>query len=293
MSSIIDQQLAVVTDRLSRLQREISSGIRIQRPSDDPAGAVRATNLKTGIALVNQYRSAVDDSTLWLKTEDSALGSIIDLTRQVREAGLRGANPQPDGTREALGKQIEALRTSLMQVANTSDGLRYIFAGHKTMTVPFEVNAGAVTYAGDDNVKHISIGAGVTLELNHSGADVFNMGGAADATLPDLFATIDALTTAVKTGDQTAATTLVGDLDQHLTRITGIRAETGNRLMLVELSGQQLDESKLVMNELLSNTESTDLAQTLVELKNQEILFQSATFVASTLGQNGVLQWLR
>ena len=78
--------MATAAERLQRYQIELSSGLRIQRPSDDPSGAQRASNLRSNLARVGQYEATTRDAQAWLKSEDSALGNIITSLRQILQA---------------------------------------------------------------------------------------------------------------------------------------------------------------------------------------------------------------
>ncbi|MHB9024214.1 MAG: flagellar hook-associated protein FlgL [Armatimonadota bacterium] len=293
MAKSITDQLSQVSDRLGRLQLDITSGVRIHKPSDDPGGALRATHLRTGLAYIDSYQSTAREVNMWLKGEEVALGQMQELLRTVRDQGLQGANPNSPDVREPIAAQIDALRNSLLQLGNTAVGTRYIFAGFQTSASPFAEAGGVVTYAGDQGAISAAIGDGVSLLMNNNGASVFNMGGVSDATVPDIFATISDLAADVRAGDQDGVRANIAELDKHMARLNTVRAETGRRLQQVSLANDQLAQSALMMNDLLGETESTDLSQALVDLKTQENLFQAASYIASTLGKGGLLDWLR
>jgi flagellin-like hook-associated protein FlgL len=133
----------------------------------------------------------------------------------------------------------------------------------------------------------------VTLQFNHSGDQVFNMGGVANPTQPDLFASVSALAADIRSGNIAGIQAQIDELDTHMTRVTAMRAETGNRLQQVNLGADRLDQTKSVLSELLGDTEGSDITVALVQLKEQENVFQAASYVGSTLSQGGLLQWLR
>lgn len=293
MAYLVGDQLAQTSDRLAKLQIDVSSGVCIRRPSDDPEGAQRALELRSGLARVEQYQSTANDASSWLKTEDSALGSMQTLIRQVRDYALQGNNPLSTESRNALGAQIDAVKKSLMQVANTSDGTRYVFGGFQTLTPPLQQQAGSIQYTGDQGAMTVMLGDDMPMQLNTNGAALFNMGGAADASSSDLFATLDTLSQAVRSGDQTTITSSISDLDTHATRIATARGTTGIRLQQVNLALDRLAQSQDVMNESLTNTEGTDLTSAIVELKTQENVQQAVSYVASNLSRGGLLSWLR
>lgn len=292
--SITNSTLSSTSERIQQYQTEVSSGLRILKPSDDPAGAQYAAMLRTNLTKIDQYQSTANDAQSWLKSEDVALSSISDTIQSIKNVALQAANPMATVTQGSLLKEISASVTTLQQSLNATDGSRYLFAGNKTQTVPFQGTAPAtVTYAGDDGTRRITIGDGINLVLNHTGSEIANLNGASDAALPDIFTTINSLVTAIQTGDQQGITASLKDLDAHAGRITDIRADNGVRLDQTQLATDRLEQTKVTLNEQLSNTEDCDLTDVLVKLKEQENVMQAATYVASTIGQGGLLQWLK
>lgn len=293
MSQFVSTSLAQISERMQQYQTEIASGIRIQRPSDDPGGAVRAANLRSGLQKLEQYRRSGQDAAAWLSSEDSALNNLQNALRQIRTAAVAGNNPQSADARETLANQISTTAGTVLQSLNASDGSRFLFGGHRTMGTPFTGTApGAVTYQGDAGVRRVLIGDGNSLDVNHAGDELVNLGGAADATLPDIFQTIAALTTAVSNGDQAGISAGLTQLDAHMQRVNDTRSETGVKLQQVELSLDRITQSSLVLNTQLSDTEGADLTDAVVKLKAQENLYQAATYVSSKLVQGGLLSWL-
>jgi len=286
--------LSTAAERLQRYQLELASGVRIQRPSDDPAGAQRISNLNSNLSKITQYLATANDAIAWLKSEDSALGNMTDSLRQIRDDALQAANPDMGGTRETMVGHIKASVGFLLQSLNASDGARFLFGGNKTQTVPFngDLTVG-ITYAGDDGERRVALTESITLSLNHTGSEVTNLGGISDPTQPDLFQTLNDLITAIQSGDQTAIAVQIDTLDRHLERVLNIRGEAGIKLNQAQLAMDQLSQSRLILTSLLNETESSDLTEVMIHLKEQENVMQAATYVASTLGQGGLLNWLK
>src|SRR5918998_5971629 len=71
---------------------QASTGNRMQRPSDDPHGVMRAVRVRSDLAAQAQYRKNVDDAVGWANATDSALSSINDVLQRVRELVVRGGN---------------------------------------------------------------------------------------------------------------------------------------------------------------------------------------------------------
>ena len=64
--------------RLDRVQRDISTGKRIHRPSDDPTSMARAQVLRNSIAQNTQYKKNADNAESFLKMTDSTLSQAGD-----------------------------------------------------------------------------------------------------------------------------------------------------------------------------------------------------------------------
>ncbi len=292
-TSLISDHLSKVNDRMSSLQNDISSGVRIHQPSDDPDGAVRVAQLNSDMSRVTQYQSNAQEASSWLNMTDSTLGNIADDIRQAKTLGLQGANPLTADAREAVATQIDNLRQSLLAESNTKLGTSSIFAGYHTTTTPFADGAGGVTYSGDTGAKTVAVGDGLTVQANVTGDKVFNMGGTASAGTADVFTTLSNLSTAIRAGDQTGIQTGLKELDVHATRVTALRSDVGVQLNQTTLSTTHLTSSQTMLTSMLSDTQDTDLTQAVVQLKEQENIMQAASYVASSLARGGLLNWLK
>lgn len=293
MASSIGQQLSTASDRLAQLQQQVTSGLRIQHPSDDPLGAVHAASLQAGLDRIQQYQDTITSANTWLKSEDSTLTSITNTVQQINTIAQQANNSIPTSDRTTLVDQIEQWRTSLVQLANTNDGTHYIFGGFQTTTTPFTDAAGTVTYHGDNGAIKYAISDSNTLQINHSGAEVFNIGGAADPSMPDLFTTISNLETSITNNDQAGLQTGLSNMSKYLTNLSTLNGQTGIREQQATLANNQLTLSNTVLTEMLSNTQDVDITQAAVQLKEQQNVYQAASYVASTLSNGGLLSYLR
>ena len=291
MTSFLADNLSQVNDKIGQLQLQTASGKRINKPSDDPSGMSQALNMKSGLARIDQFQKSASNAQLWMKSEDVALSNVQDMIRQARTIALQAANPMSDAAREPLAENISASRESMVQIANTSIGTRFIFGGFKTDSKLFTTTGAAVSYNGDDGKISNAIGEGISVQINHTGNEVFNM-DSSDPSTPDLFSTFNQLSDAIKANDQTKIQSLIGTLDKFGTKINSLRAENGQRLQQVRLGIDHLDQSKITTTKLLSDTEDADISETLVHLKEQENVLQATSYVTSTLSKASLLNWL-
>lgn len=171
VQSSLDRRLAEVV----RAQEQASSGKRIVRPSDDPVGASLAIDLRGEQALVDRWRQTASTSKPYLDSANSALDSAQDLIGQIRALAVQGLSATMNSSdRDGLANQIDSLKASLLDIANTSFDGKYLFGGTASNAKPFTSGAdGKVSYRGNDEMHSVILGLGVEVPINVPGSDIF------------------------------------------------------------------------------------------------------------------------
>ena len=171
------QSVGSMMDRqsdLSDLNIQLSTGKRINQPSDDPVGAARALDLTHVTADTAQYQRNITSANARLGLEDQSLSNVTNVLGRVRTLLLQAANgTQTDETRGDIAAEMVQLRQQLLGQANSKDGQgEYIFAGNRTGTEPFASQNG-VTYVGDDGQRMVAAGPGLQVATGDPGSAVF------------------------------------------------------------------------------------------------------------------------
>jgi flagellin len=122
---------------LDRTQRELqtrlerlSTGLRINRGRDDPAGLIISERLRSAIQGADQGIKNSERANSVISTAESGLGEINDLLNSIRslivEAANSGANSKEE--REANQLQIDSAIDSITRISNTTTfgGLRLL-----------------------------------------------------------------------------------------------------------------------------------------------------------------------
>jgi flagellar hook-associated protein 3 FlgL len=172
---IISQTLDLRLAELMNAQQETSTGKRIQTPSDDPVGASQAINLQGELTEIGSWRDTAGAGGSFLDATNTALSSASDLIGQVRALAVQGLSGTLTGSdRITVANQLEAVKASLLDVANTNFDGKYLFAGSASATQPFTSTAnGTVKYVGNDELQSIILGRGVEVPINQPGSGVF------------------------------------------------------------------------------------------------------------------------
>src|SRR5574337_127601 len=159
---------------LSDLNTQLSTGKRINQPSDDPVGAARALDMSHLIADAAQYQRNITSANARLGLEDQTLSNTSNVLGRVRTLLLQAANgSQTDETRGDIAAEMVQLRQQLLGQANSTDGQgEYIFAGNRTGSQPF-ASQGSVSYLGDDGQRMVAAGPGLQVATGDPGSAVF------------------------------------------------------------------------------------------------------------------------
>lgn len=131
-------------------QEQLTSGKRVARASDDPTAAARAERALASINRLDANQRTVDSSRNALQQSESATGDAVNLMQQVREALVSAGNGSyTDTDRTVMANQLKHLRSSLLEVANRSDGAGgYLFGGQGASQAPFLDTPTGVKYQG-------------------------------------------------------------------------------------------------------------------------------------------------
>lgn len=160
---------------LHHAERQLSSGMRIMKPSDDPTGSVHILNLNSNLDVLNQYERNISVASAALSHQESVLQTINDSLQRVRELTVQANNPtNHDSARRSIAGEIELRLQEITQLANSRDTSgEYVFSGALVDTPPFVQGAAGVVYQGDQNSRRIQVGEGASVQVRDSGDSVF------------------------------------------------------------------------------------------------------------------------
>lgn len=292
MSRRLLSDLGLASRKIADAQREISTGKRITKPSDDPTGAHRAIVLRGQIAESQRHAKNVDEATGWLTTTDTALASMQDIVHRVRELTVQGANDTTDpDARNAIALEIDQLADALKTAANANYAGQYVFSGTQTTTAPYA--PGSDTYQGDAGTIAREIGPGVSVQINALGSTVVGSGGGDGkllATLRNIAADLRAGTAA---GANSLRTTDLQDLDTNLDTLGQARSIIGATQNRLDAAATRLADITDANTKLLSDTEDADMSEAILDLTTQQTVYQAALRAGASIIQTSLMDFLR
>jgi len=244
------QNMRGITDSQSKwlsYGEQMSTGKRVNRPSDDPIAASQAVVLSQAQAQNSQYTLARSFASQRVGLEESVLGQVTTALQSAQDKIVYAGNGSlSDNDRSSIATDLQGIRDQLLNLANSTDGNgRYIFAGYKTDAPAFDQATGK--YDGGDTPIRQQVDSARNMQISHTGQEVFesftsNAAPEPDGSAPEknLFKILDNVIAALKTpvsGDQGKTDQMNLDIDKanrglrnSLDNVLTVRADLGTKL---------------------------------------------------------------
>jgi flagellar hook-associated protein 3 FlgL len=297
LGRITNQQMLVSSQRnltssralLARLQEQTASGRAITKPSDDPSATASIMRIRSEQRAVTQYSTNIADGTAWLSTVDTTLSTSEDLLRQARDLTLQGANggSMTPAAREAIATQLDGIKSDLLKQANTTYLGRSVFAGSSSAAQAFSSEDATVPYEFSG-----AAGATVTRRINDSESIAVDADGAAafGSGTDSVFTLIDTIAADLRSGADVSGR--ITELDAHRDNVITQHALVGARYARMEQAQETNLSQSVALETQRSGIEDADPAKTIIDLKAQELTYQTALAVTARALQPTLLSYL-
>ncbi len=174
MSSLrVTPQLAAATARrflgiqskeLFEVQQQISSGVRIQRPSDDPTAVRRSLIQRDRLERIDAQVTSLTHVQSRLEQFHVQLREAGSLILRARNVALSAQQATDPAETQVLAAELDGVLIQLDSVANSSDEQGYLFAGTALNVRPFPnvfASENQTAYAGTGDPTELLLAGGV------------------------------------------------------------------------------------------------------------------------------------
>jgi flagellar hook-associated protein 3 FlgL len=277
--------------RLAEFQRQVSTGKRIEKPSDDPSAAAAAIGEHAEIANVEQYSRSATSVGSRLTVVDTVLSDIIEKITAASTTMLsaRGTNQTPV-QRESAAKTLEGIRETLFENLNTSFQGTYVFGGAETSTPPFVKDASGVVqpYAGSTAEVKVDIDSNRSVRVSMDGGTLVQTG-----TTDDVFAVMDDAIAAARSGDNVVLGDAITKLDAVMRRVTTAQSHVGADMNTVDDQKLRLGQMKLAATTRLDKVEGANLAEAITKMTQAQNAYEAALGAVSKVTSVSLMDYLR
>ncbi len=188
-------QIFDVRSRLETTRNQISTGVKVNTPSDDPGRSGTIVNLQNLSQRIDRHADRVVTARIYLETQEQVVTSANDVLIRAEELATQAANETyTRESRKQIGAEIFQLRDQLASLANTKSYGVYIYGGLDDGDTPFDAqpafyptpaigqNPSANTHyqldsvvasPGQDTTRSVRISDTESIRINTAAKDVF------------------------------------------------------------------------------------------------------------------------
>jgi len=298
-AGIADQEVPTIRRDISRLREQISTGKRVNRPSDAPDAFAVAEEMKTLGNRLDRRLSTINSARTFADRTQQELDGMIDLFARAREEGVQAANDSvSEGDREAIAQELRSIKAEVVDRMNAQQDGEYIFAGNRTDKKPFRED-GTPNYPTHDPVsgdRTRQIGKDQELTVNIDGKELDQYGTTPSGDPKTITGALDNLIKAVDPADNTPGPgsdpdirPALGDVKDALDHVISKGSKAGAIGKRLSIAEEQVESVKLDARERQSDAEDADLAKVASNLQQKQTQLQAALRAVASSKQQASL----
>lgn len=270
---------------LDEVSRQVSTGIRVNRPSDDPVAAAGVMRSSSGLEALTQYRRNVQAGQSRLTVEDSTLDQLGNALSRAKELGLAQASgTSSTATRLATKAEVDQLVDFAKDLANTQHAGSYLYGGQYADRAPY--GGGVVDPAAPPTgQRRLEVGSGRFVNTNHSAQEIF--------VDTDAVASLEALSDALAADDTAAIQASLTRLDDAFAATQEVVGDLGARMSQLDVTLSNLEALEVNLQTFRSELSDADLATAVTELVNRQGTLEAAMMANSRILNLTMTNYLR
>jgi flagellin len=276
ISSMIGQgSLATQQSSLSKSLEKLSTGMRINRASDDAAGLSVSESLRSKIRGMGRAKSNAEDGIALLQIAEGATGEINNILQRMRELSIQSSTDTMTTTeRSYTDKEFGQLMSEITRISNT--------ASYNGMTLLDGQSSSFGASGGSASVLHIGSGSSASTDRLSITVNAMTLGALG----------LDQTTTSVSTS--AGALSSLSLIDTAIKSVNTMRSDMGAYVNRLEFAISNLGNQIYNTQDAESRIRDVDFAKETTEFTRAQILTQSATAMLAQANQvpQGVLSLL-
>jgi len=287
LASSMIQAITQQQGSIGTLEEQLSTGYKINQPSDNPAEAANILRLQSVYTRTSQYAANAADALGWLSTGNSTMNQINSILQQVHQLMLSVSSANLAGQQDALNgiaSQISNDRQSLVNLANTQYNAQAVFAGTGTTGPAYGPNG---TYNGGGNAPTRTVATGVQVPISVTGPAIFGTGATSllsnnAATNGGVLGVLAQTVADLQAGNVNAVeTTDLSNMNTAITQVESQAAILGANYQRAQEFSTQAQSVQSAIDQELSSVQDVNLPKAITNLKAMENTYQSALWALS------------
>lgn len=282
-------QINAAAEEFAQAQWQVSSGLRMRAPSDDPAAAQRAVLDQGSVDALDAYKSVSGSASTRLSALDSTLGAIGDkITAAMTALQSSVGSTATQAVRDAAAIALKGTRDAIIGDINSSINGTRLFGGTNSNVDPYAFVSGAWTYQGTNQSTTVAVGPNTKVAITVDGQSILK---GSDST--DLLSLLDQLSTAAQTNDSTTLLAGVDKLKNAFARTTRAQSQVGYDEVAVSDRSDQIASQRLAATTRLSEDQEVNMAEALTRLSKAQTAYQAALGAVATVSKQSLMDYIR
>ena len=289
--------LAAAVDQSSNAENmligQLSSGLRVSSPADDPVAVAQSTLLGSAIAKDDTYVRTASGVVSRMQVADTTLGEVVTQLTSALSLAVQGNGGTLNAANLAtVTQQLSGIRDQVLSLANTSYQGQYLFGGSQGSVQPFTLDtstAPATTaYNGDALAQYVETPNGQKIQMNLPGASVFGTAGTG------AFGALNQLIADLSGGAPAAAITADTEaLGASLGQVSNQRSILDSSLGRVQATSLYTQTHEAQMKVQQNGLVAADAAEVATRLSSAETQHQALLSVMSAVQKTSLFDYLR
>lgn len=289
--------LSALEQRLDTSNKQVSSGLRVQTISDDPAVVSQILQLNARMAANNQIKTNLSQVQTEVNGAEAAINTATTLMDRAAQIATQGSSSGSTVDRSQLAQQVSDIATEMQQLANTQVAGRYVFSGDSDQTPPYlpvnfttNPSNGVGAYQGSASTRSVIDSYGGKISVSSTAQDIFDGGGS--ATTNSVFQTLASLYAALSANDPTATAQASADLETAANYLNTQQAHYGdiqNKLSDALTAQASLDTN---LRAQLSTLQDADEAQAVTQQQTDTTALSAAETAYSSFPKKSLFDYL-
>ena len=288
--------LNTLEGNITRTNRQVSSGLRVQTVSDDPNSVSEILQLNAQIATNNQIQMNLASAQTEVNTAENAIASGTQLMDRASSMAAEGSSTGSPSNRPQLALQVKDLISEMQQLANTSVQGRFIFSGNLDQTAPYgavdlTTPTGMGSYQGGASTRSVIDPYGVSITIANTAQQVFD-GGPAGTPSSSVIQALTELYNALNANDPAATATAASDVKSAANYLDGQQAIYGD--IQNRITDAMQGQSTLATNlqAQLGTVQDADTAQAIVRQQSEATALNAAETAYASLPKKSLFDYL-
>jgi len=271
--------------------QELSTGKRVNVPSDDPLAAAQMVANQDQANRADQYLQNIDTLNNQMQTAGTALGSVVQALTQAVSLGVQGSTGTVSAAnRQEIVQNLQGIQAQLVQLANTAVSGGYLFGGTATTAAPYTLDSASpsgVTYNGSSGTNTVQIAEGLSVQTNLPGNQIFqNSGG-------DAFGALQQLITALQSGTASAAQTATNQVRDALASVSGQQIFYSNAVNQFNSTQTFLNQEQVNLTAQANNLVGADITKVATDLTQAQTAYSATLAAAAKILPTSLLDYLK